>query len=62
MRYYNIDSADGQELCSGLSTYQVDGAAQRHADSTGSLVLVYSSDGEEEWIVYPKPPKEGGEE
>jgi hypothetical protein len=51
--YYSIDSADGNELCSGLSERQVAGAAQRHADSTGDVVRVYASDGSDEWEVEP---------
>lgn len=51
--YYSIDDSNGINLCGGISELRIAQVAQEEADRTGAAVLVYSSDGEEEYFVEP---------
>lgn len=51
--YYAVDSADGNELCSGLQESEARKAAQNHANRLGQSVYLYEvgSDDEAEEIA-----------
>ena len=51
--YYMVIDGDGQELCNGVSEYEIERVAQSHADRLGETVDVSSSDGSEEYQVEP---------
>ncbi len=50
MAYYNIDSADGNELTAGVSEHEIKAMAQRMANERGEAVYYYQggTDGEDE--------------
>jgi hypothetical protein len=46
--YWAVDSADGQEITTGLSEQEARGVAQRHANRLGASVYLYEVGSDEE--------------